>query len=188
MKIYFVRHGQTDFNAGKAYASGDIDHELNEIGIEQAEQTRDQLQNKTFDVVISSPLRRAKKTAEIINERHNLEIQFDERLKERFSGPLSQAPNLEAWHKSFDFDDEFIVEGGEMATDFFTRVYSFLDDLSTNYGDKTILIVSHGGVRHAFDAYFHQLPWKGNLRINRTENGEVVEFDNQKKLGGKHVS
>ena len=184
MKIYFVRHGQTDFNAGKAYASGDVDHELNETGIEQAKQTRDQLRDKTFDIVISSPLRRAKKTAEIINERHNLDIQFDERLKERFSGQLSQAPNLEVWNKSFDFDDELIVEDGETATDFFTRIYDFLNDVSASYGDKTILIVSHGGVRHAFHAYFHHLPWKGNLRINRTENGEVVEFDDSR---GKKV-
>ncbi|MGE5309696.1 MAG: histidine phosphatase family protein, partial [Sphaerimonospora mesophila] len=81
MKIYFVRHGQTDFNAGKAYASGDIDHELNEIGIEQAQQARNQLKDTSFDIIISSPLRRAKKTAEIINEYHGQEIQFDERIK-----------------------------------------------------------------------------------------------------------
>lgn len=181
MRIYFVRHGQTDFNAGKVYASGDIDHELNEIGIEQAQQARNQLKDTSFDIIISSPLRRAKKTAEIINEYHGQEIQFDERIKERYAGALSKAPSLDEWNKLFDFDDELIVEGSERASDFFERVYSFLNDLSTRYGDQTILVVSHGGVRHAFHAYFHQLPWKGNLRINRTENGEIIEFDSQNR-------
>lgn len=186
MKIYFVRHGQTDFNIDKGYANSDIDHPLNETGILQAKQTRDQLKGKSFDVIVSSPLRRAKKTTEIINEYHNLEIEFDERIKERYFDQLSRKLDLDMWHKTFDFDNELIVEGGERASDFFSRVYNFLDELSAKYGDKTILVVSHGGVRNTFDAYFHQLPWRGNLRINRTDNGEIVEFDNHNKSGEIH--
>ena len=66
MKIYVMRHGQTDWNlAGKAQGRTDI--ELNDTGIEQAKQTKKQIDNYKIDLIICSPLKRARKTAEIIN-------------------------------------------------------------------------------------------------------------------------
>ena len=68
MKIYVIRHGQTDWNvAGKCQGRTDI--ELNETGIEQAKQAKEQLKNYNIDQIICSPLKRTRKTAEIINER-----------------------------------------------------------------------------------------------------------------------
>ena len=67
MKIYVTRHGQTDWNVqGKTQGRADI--ELNEVGIKQAKQTKEELKNIDIDLIICSPLKRAKKTAEIINE------------------------------------------------------------------------------------------------------------------------
>ena len=65
MKIYVVRHGQTDWNvAGKCQGRTDI--ELNNTGIEQAKNTKEQLKNYNIDLIICSPLKRAIKTAEIL--------------------------------------------------------------------------------------------------------------------------
>ena len=85
MKIYVTRHGQTDWNVqGKTQGRADI--ELNEVGIKQAKQTKEELKNIDIDLIICSPLKRAKKTAEIINEGRNIPIIFDDQIIERNFG------------------------------------------------------------------------------------------------------
>lgn len=85
MKIYVTRHGQTDWNVqGKTQERADI--ELNEVGIKQAKQTKEELKNIDIDLIICSPLKRAKKTAEIINEGRNIPIIFDDQIIERNFG------------------------------------------------------------------------------------------------------
>ena len=66
MKIYVVRHGQTNWNV-KGKIQGKSDIELNEKGIEQAKELKELIKNYDINLIISSPLKRAKQTAEIIN-------------------------------------------------------------------------------------------------------------------------
>ena len=73
MKLYVVRHGQTKWNVLKKM-QGSADIPLNECGKKQAYQTKLNLENINFDIIICSPLIRAKQTAEIINSDRNLEI------------------------------------------------------------------------------------------------------------------
>ena len=81
MKLYVVRHGETDINAqNKINSHNDV--ELNDNGISQAKNLSKFIQNIDYDIVISSPLIRAKKTAELINIK-NKEILFDNRIIER---------------------------------------------------------------------------------------------------------
>lgn len=86
MKIYIIRHGEVNHNLYKIYNNEDED--LNETGIKQAEKLRNKIKNIEYDVIISSPLLRAKHTANIINL-ENKNIIIDERLKERNPGSLS---------------------------------------------------------------------------------------------------
>ena len=82
--IYFVRHGQTDWNkAGRI--QGHTNTELNNEGRKQAQIVKEKLNGIKFDKVFASPLKRAKETAQIISEQ---EIVFDDRLKERCNGEL----------------------------------------------------------------------------------------------------
>lgn len=65
MKLYLIRHGETDWNKEfKIQGSSDI--ELNEYGRELAFITREGLRHIPFDIAYTSPLKRAKETAEII--------------------------------------------------------------------------------------------------------------------------
>ena len=89
MKIYIVRHGEVPHNALKQYNSEDED--LNEKGISQAEALKDKIKDIDYDIIISSPLIRARHTADIINV-NNKEIIFDDRIKERNPGDLSGKP------------------------------------------------------------------------------------------------
>ena len=65
MKVYIVRHGQVPHNALKQYNTNDED--LTDLGIKQAEELRDKIKNINFDIIICSPLNRAKHTADILN-------------------------------------------------------------------------------------------------------------------------
>ena len=60
MRVKFVRHGQTDLNSPIRKMQGISDYDLNKNGIKQAEETREELINEDFDIIISSPLKRAK--------------------------------------------------------------------------------------------------------------------------------
>lgn len=80
MKVYIVRHGQVPHNALKQYNTAD--EYLTQLGIRQAKELRDKIRNMNFDIIISSPLNRAKHTAEIININNN-KIIYDDRIKER---------------------------------------------------------------------------------------------------------
>ena len=65
MKIYLVRHGQTDSNLNKVYNV--IDEDINDNGINQAKVLKEKIRKIEYDIIISSPLLRAKHTAQIIN-------------------------------------------------------------------------------------------------------------------------
>ena len=73
MKLYIIRHGQTDWNLARKL-QGCTDIPLNEHGRYVAELTREGLKDVPFDVAFTSPLSRAKETAEIILKDRNIPI------------------------------------------------------------------------------------------------------------------
>ena len=81
MKVYLVRHGETEWNR-QCRLQGQSDTELNEIGIELAEITAKALKDVDFEVIFSSPLRRAYRTAEIFRSERDTDIITDKRLLE----------------------------------------------------------------------------------------------------------
>ena len=73
MDIYLIRHGETDYNRGKRL-QGVTDIPLNQRGIDLAEKTAAGLRDISFDKIFTSPLIRARKTAEIIRGERPIEI------------------------------------------------------------------------------------------------------------------
>ena len=80
--IYIIRHGQTDWN-GEKRTQGSIETSLNEIGRKQAETVKQELQGKKINIVLCSPRKRCKETAEIICAGNDIIIQELEDLRER---------------------------------------------------------------------------------------------------------
>lgn len=175
MKIYFVRHGQTDANVAmtNGQSAKELDVPLNITGKEQAENLSEQLKNVKFDAIISSPLKRALQTAEIINKYHNISIEIEDSLSERRAGECS----MDEWHDLFDFDKNVSPKDGESLSVFFDRVHKYFSYLKQKYPDKTVAIVSHGGVHHALYALSNNLPRKGNVRISLMHNCEFREYE-----------
>lgn len=172
MKIYIVRHGQVLHNALKQYNVADED--LTDLGIKQAKELRDKIKNMKFDIIISSPLNRAKHTAEIINR--NNKIIYDDRIRERSCGDLSGKP-LEITNREEYWNYYTTIQYGtsENIQDFFKRVYHFLDELKTK-DYESVLIVAHSGVSKAFNAYFNGI--KDGKFLNRgLKNCEIKEYE-----------
>lgn len=158
MQLLLTRHGQTDWNvAGKIQGRTDI--ELNETGIKQAEITREKLLNEKIDVIFSSPLKRAKKTAEIIANGRNIPIIIDETIAERRFGKFEGKTR-----KDFDFDEIWNYklnkqyEDVESTGDLFKRIGDFLNKIQKEYSDKTVLLVTHGGVTVPIRATLEGIP------------------------------
>ncbi len=145
--IYFIRHGETDYNKTKTF-QGHLDIALNQKGIFQANLALEHSKSIRFDKIYYSPLLRAKQTAEIINSFHNATMLPDDRLKEIFMGSLQgkKFSKLKEFDKiqAFSNPERF---GGESHEEFCERVKSFYDEIKDT--TENILIVSHGGVYRA---------------------------------------
>ena len=173
MKVYIVRHGEVPHNALRRYSTKDED--LNELGIKQAEELRDKIKDIKFDIIISSPLIRSKHTANIINS-NNLEIIFDDRIKERDCGNLNGQPLIITNREEY-WNYNAIIQYGtsENIKEFFKRVENFLDELKEK-DYKNVLIVTHSGVSKAFSAYFEGI--KDGKFLNRgLKNCEIKIYE-----------
>jgi len=158
MNIYVVRHGQTNWNV-EGKVQGQMDIELNDTGIEQARSLSKNIANENFDVIISSDLKRAYKTTQIINENHKLEIQIDKRLRERGYGDYSgyNKHNME-YEKLWTYELNYKGDNVEPFVDFVKRVEIFIKDSKSTYKGKNVLFVTHGWVARVIEHMYGNLP------------------------------
>lgn len=176
MEILLTRHGQTEWNLLKK-VQGKADIELNEKGIEQAETIRVSLKEERIDLILCSPLKRAIQTAEIINQGKNIRMIIDERLSERdfgeFEGMFKKDFNYNAF---WSYKQNLKYDEAENITEFFRRVYDFLDSVKKEYEGKRVLIVAHAGVSIPVKCYFEGIPNQECLSSLHLENCEVVKY------------
>lgn len=173
MGIYIVRHGQVPHNALNQYNASD--ESLTDLGIRQATQLRNKIRDINFDIIICSPLKRAKQTAEIININNN-KIIYDDRLKERDCGDLS-GKSLEATNREEYWNYYTNIQYGtsENIQEFFNRIYDFLDELKGKQY-KSVLIVAHSGVSKAFSGYFEEIQ-DGKFLSRGLKNCEMKVYE-----------
>ena len=145
--IYIIRHGQTEKN--KAHAlQGRSDDLLNEAGMIQAQEAAAWFKDQgiSFDLVYSSPLKRAVDTGMIAAGEH-IPLQIDERLIEMDYGPYEgmdlTAPAPEVITFFSDFVNNPAPEGMEPLADVVARAGAFMEDIKDQVDGKTILISTH---------------------------------------------
>lgn len=140
MKIFLIRHGQTDWNLEGRF-QGREDIALNEQGILQAKECGEAINNEKFHAVITSPLSRARKTAEIIAEELSIDqIIIEEAITERdFSKVSGMTPKeREAFYASGEKDDK------EPWEDLSRRMMSSIRRYAERFYNHNIVMVSHG--------------------------------------------
>lgn len=158
MKKYFYifRHGETDHNQ-KGICQGSLDIPLNQNGIDQASELLTKLSGKEIEIIYSSDLLRARKTAEILSLGMELPIVLDERLREFNLGEaegLTKAQAIEKFGKeTWDNFRSFNPKGnpvgfpgGETGAQVLKRTLSFLEDLTNQHTIKHMAISTHGGI------------------------------------------
>ena len=149
MILYLIRHGETSWNHLRKL-QGRTDIELNENGRAVAELTRDGFSKVPFDIAFTSPLKRARETAEIILEGRNVPIIDEKRIIEVSFGEFEGTDfNLddEAIRKFFVQPEEYqSVRGTESMESILSRLKDFWNEISNdeNLKDSTILISTHG--------------------------------------------
>lgn len=149
--FYFIRHGETDWNR-RNIIMGSMDIPLNVRGFKQAHEASRLLENESFDVIVTSTRMRAQQTAEIIANRTNKPILFEQGLVEINWGEAEGTPCDST--KSI-FDDAHKPKGAESFSAFQRRI---IETISTILAmKKPPLIVSHGGV---FKALTHYMGYK----------------------------
>lgn len=132
--IYFMRHGQTDFNKENKWM-GLLDIPLNVDGISQAHSSISSIKSLNIDVIYCSELKRAIQTSKIIANKLNLPIRIDKRLNERSLGSLEGIIKNSSLLES--------CSSLEPESNISERMRSFFKDLPKN---KNILLISHSAL------------------------------------------
>ncbi|MGF6988857.1 broad specificity phosphatase PhoE [Lachnospiraceae bacterium PF1-21] len=156
MNLYIVRHGETDWNKEKK-VQGRMDIPLNEAGIQLAKETREALKDINFDYVFTSPLKRARQTAEIIAFPYTEQVKTDDRLIEMDFGEyegwsVTEREENAEFMKFFTDPVGFVPSaGGESFQDILERIRNFTEEIFKEpvLQDKDVLIVSHGAAINA---------------------------------------
>lgn len=148
-KVYLIRHGESEGNISNFYQP--LDSPLSQKGKEQAEFIAKRVSHLPIDVIIASPLQRAKETADIVSRKLKIEVEFSELFVERkkptgLSGQPHDDP--EAKKLSDEWSESLFVSGtrakdGENFDDIKDRAIQALDFLAKR-PEKNILIVTHG--------------------------------------------
>ncbi|MBO0588827.1 histidine phosphatase family protein [Sporosarcina sp. E16_8] len=142
--IGFVRHGVTTWNK-EGRAQGNTDIPLNEEGIEMAHRVAQRLSGEQWDVIYTSPLVRAAKTAEIIaDSMPDIRLLSDNRLRESGGGlveGLTLSERVQKWGHSW----RKLELGFEPHEEIISRGLEFIEEMIELHPNKRILVVSHGG-------------------------------------------
>lgn len=182
MKIFTIRHGQTDWNLASRI-QGRTDMPLNETGRKQAEELRGKVADLEFDICYASPLSRAAETARIVVD-GKCKIVYDKRLVERdfgsFEGRVVTDYRWTGLVKGDPYDRRAnITEGGiESIRDLLARSRGFLDWLiATHDNDARILIVAHGAFLKALHYSIVGYDDDTDFYDFYLKNGEIMEYD-----------
>ncbi len=137
------RHGQTDWNIDLRL-QGTADIPMNQFGIEQVQKAASEIARQEWDLIISSPLGRAKQSAGIIAAQLGVaEVTETPLLLERAFG-IGEGMLYDEWSAKFAHLDE--IPGAESAQRVTLRAEQLLEHVQSEFAGKRILAVSHGAL------------------------------------------
>lgn len=156
MKLYFVRHGESEANIQHVISNRESPFGLTALGKKQANILADNLKDIRFTAIYSSPVLRARETAEILSRSFHLTYQITEALREYDCGILEDKSDEESWKLHSEIAEDWTVnhnylrkpEGGESYLDIKKRFIPFIESLAQNsmHSQDHILFVGHGGL------------------------------------------
>lgn len=155
MKLYFVRHGESEANTRRVISNRESPFGLTELGRQQAYDLADRVKHIRFSAIFSSPVLRAGETAEILSQLLRQPYTVTEALREYDCGILEDQSDDASWGLHREIYEDWTLnhnyerkpDGGECFLDIRNRFVPFIQSL-TGDGLHTdhILLVGHGGL------------------------------------------
>ena len=156
MKLYFVRHGESEANLQHVISNYASPFGLTERGKQQAHVLAERLKELPITTMYSSPVLRAMDTADILYQALGLPYRVTEALREYHCGVLEGQSDEESWRLHRQYYEDWTLrhdylskpEGGESFVDIQKRFLPFIESLKRGDEDEHILLVGHGGLLH----------------------------------------
>ena len=149
-QIIFLRHGQAKNNTERILSGRTPGVPLTDKGITQAQQTAELLEHMNISAIYSSPIQRAKHTAEIVGKHNSIDVTIDDRLIELDMGKFTNVPYDEiftshgnVFMKFYDGELEIAHNGVETFADVKKRVASIVEEVIEKHPDENVVLVTH---------------------------------------------
>ena len=165
--LYVVRHGETEWNAVNKVL-GRTDIPLDSNGIKQAQEPALVLKDKKIEVFLSSPLSRARQTADIISNEIGIPYRIDDRLIEQDFGMFEGIDRFAEEYQNAKRKFFARYPGGESFFDMAARIFPLIREVE----GKNALFVTHGGVCRIIRSYFEDMGNEEFVQFSQ-ENCEI---------------
>ncbi|MHA7733174.1 histidine phosphatase family protein [Nitrosopumilus sp. S6] len=149
-QIIFLRHGQAKNNTERILAGRTEGVPLTDVGKQQAQHTAELLEHMNISAIYSSPVQRAKHTAEIVGKHNSLDVTIDDRLIELDMGKFTGMAYDEIFNdhgnvfmKFYQGDLEIAHNGVETFDEVKKRVLGIVDHVIENHPDENVVLVTH---------------------------------------------
>ena len=148
--IIFLRHGQAINNTERILAGRTPGIPLTEKGLDQAQKAAKFLEDMNISAIYSSPIERAKNTAEIVGNHNSVDVRIDDRLIELDMGKFTGMPYEQIFSshgnvfmKFYKGELEIAHNGVETFADVKKRVLSIVDHVLENHPNENVVLVTH---------------------------------------------
>jgi len=148
--IIFLRHGQAKNNIERILTGRTPGIPLTEKGIDQAEKAAKFLEDMDISAIYSSPIERARHTAEIVGKHNSLDVVIDDRLIELDMGKFTGVPYDEiftthgnVFMKFYNGELEIAHNGVETFSEVKKRILGIVDHVIENHPDQNVVLVTH---------------------------------------------
>jgi probable phosphoglycerate mutase len=149
-QIIFLRHGQAKNNTDRILAGRTEGVPLTETGIKQAQDTAELLEHMNISAIYSSPIQRAKHTAEIVGQHNSIDVTIDDRLIELDMGKFTGMPYDKIFNshgnvfmKFYNGELEIAHNGVETFSQVKNRILELIDEIIEKHPDENVVLVTH---------------------------------------------
>ena len=185
MRLHLIRHGETTSNA-EGRVQGHLDVPLSDRGLREAAQLAERLAGMPILALYASTLQRALRTAQIIAQRIEIDLQEHDFLMERDVGALSGltrediAKQYPEWRKQRLIPNaQRVVPGYENDDAFYKRVIPNIQALISDHPHQEIAVVTHGGVIGAFCRHVMGITVRGSVELSNASISTYEVRDGQ---------
>ena len=187
VKVILVRHGETDWNRSRRIQGGKSDTQLNSEGWQGAESLAQRLKSEEIQAIYSSPLQRARDTAQPIARYHQIKIELEPSLKEIDVGELEGVSIAEVGKRlsqllTIHSQDDTLpkMPGGESLAEVQQRAWSAMQRLVDRHPDGTFIVVSHYFTILTIICAVLNLPLSQIIRLRLEASSiSIIIFDEQ---------